>query len=129
MLQHSHGGAALALAVVTLAAAAVMAINPYLLSANTDFCFPLDTPHSRICFPDRCPHLLLNGTVGKPGAFQVYPRFKCNVTTWYEYGKEIPSRACLRPLCSCGPGYRGGSCYPTQYNSCAKHVCTKIGKL
>uniref|UniRef100_A0A7S1W8W3 EGF-like domain-containing protein n=1 Tax=Neobodo designis TaxID=312471 RepID=A0A7S1W8W3_NEODS len=125
--------------VVCAATLALLAagMNPYLHNARSDHCFPLDTPHSVICFPTRCTHLFINAThpqgadlldpvprAGDPA--QVYGAFKCNVTTWYEYGKAIPQRACLRPVCSCGPGYAGGSCYPTEYNSCDRHVCSKL---
>eukprot|EP00672_Neobodo_designis_P026008 CAMPEP_0174851156 /NCGR_PEP_ID=MMETSP1114-20130205/22010_1 /TAXON_ID=312471 /ORGANISM="Neobodo designis, Strain CCAP 1951/1" /LENGTH=156 /DNA_ID=CAMNT_0016085673 /DNA_START=34 /DNA_END=505 /DNA_ORIENTATION=+ len=91
--------------VVCAATLALLAagMNPYLHNARSDHCFPLDTPHSVICFPTRCTHLFINAThpqgadlldpvprAGDPA--QVYGAFKCNVTTWYEYGKAIPQR-------------------------------------
>jgi hypothetical protein len=125
-----------AVVAILIAAASVAGMNPYLHNARSDHCFPLDTPHGDICFPLRCSHLFTNATHPQGAQLldpaprpndpaQVYGGFKCNVTTWYEYGKEIPQRACLRPICSCISGYRGGSCYPTEYNSCDGHTCTK----
>jgi hypothetical protein len=111
----------------------VLAVNPYLITPTSDHCFPLGTPSADICFPTRCSHLFVNGTRGRllptPQKFpQSYKAFRCNVTVWYEYGKSVPQRQCLRPMCTCRSDYRGGSCYPTQFNSCDSHQCFRRGK-
>jgi hypothetical protein len=120
------------IAVLAALACLAAATNPLLMTAVSDPCYALDTPHAELCFPTRCMHLFNHsrGTYG--GALvptpmdypQSYGAFGCNVSTVYEYGPELPSRACLKPVCYCKKYQLGGTCNPARFQGCQYHSCT-----
>ena len=104
------------------------AMSPLVLTAGSDPCYALDTPHSEICPPLRCLHLFNITSQGHriptPQEFpQNYPAFGCNVTTYEEY-PGYPDRLCLKPTCGCKNHYVGGSCSPGKLGDCFSHTCT-----
>lgn len=105
------------------------AVHPLRHTAASEPCFPMDTPASEMCFSMRCFHLFNRTASGGWDPVpqltypQSYPAFQCSVQTYLEY-EGLASRQCQRPVCSCRSGYDGGSCNPSQFNSCEAHTCT-----